>query len=209
MNRLMLLGAVLAASLSSPTHALTIDLTDSHVVLTPNPSAPTVTTPIVTQETAGGATFVLTNILAGGANGLTFGPSGDPGLNIGGASLTTTIFSIATDTDVTFTAFTGDEFHALLSSPDIEVSIGGSVVSASNVLPASLSTTGFNGGGFGLAAGQTATFTVTNASNLTHGTVTGFEFDLGSSPAPVPLPASLPLLMAGIGAIGLLRRKLG
>ncbi|WP_195822746.1 VPLPA-CTERM sorting domain-containing protein [Roseobacter sp. MH60115] len=49
------------------------------------------------------------------------------------------------------------------------------------------------------------TYTLTN--NALFATIAAFELSSPQSPSVVPLPASLPLLLAGFGAIGLLRRR--
>jgi hypothetical protein len=186
--------------------ASTVDFTDANVVVTPNPSAPTVVTPFATQEVADGVTFIISNIRSGGANGLTFDTTG---LRVGGGGLSTQIFSILTDSDVMINSFSGFETNpGVLTSPQFSFDIGGTFISTGDVLPATPGIIQPGGGSFSLMAGELLTITTINAGPITTGYLTGFDFIAVTTGTPVvPLPAGLPLLLAGLGGLAIMRRR--
>jgi hypothetical protein len=63
----------------------------------------------------------------------------------------------------------------------------------------------FVGGPLSLLANTLYTFTVTNSGLSTQGYLMSIDFT--SSTSTVPLPAGLPLLMGGLGVLGLVGRK--
>ena len=62
---------------------------------------------------------------------------------------------------------------------------------------------GFGGDGFDALA---TLFGITGAGSITADTVL-FTIDVAASPAPVPLPAGLPLLLGGLGALTFAKRR--
>ena len=66
-------------------------------------------------------------------------------------------------------------------------------------------TYGFAGGPLSLLAGETYTFNTTNWGSTTVSSI--YSFDFSVAVAPVPLPASLPLLLGGLGLIAAVRRR--
>jgi hypothetical protein len=62
---------------------------------------------------------------------------------------------------------------------------------------------GFGGDGFDALE---ALFGVTGAGSITADTVL-FTIDIAATPAPVPLPAGLPLLVGALGALGFVKRR--
>lgn len=65
-----------------------------------------------------------------------------------------------------------------------------------------------NGVEYTFGAAQTATFTGVSSINFAFGGAAGDEFYLSSLTAtPVPVPAALPLLLAGLGGLGVMARR--
>lgn len=194
-------AVALSASLGTgAVQAASIDFTDGLFVAV---TANSVGAATVIEEVAGGVTFrisVFTNNLAQTVKptsaGLDFGI---PGVGMLG-------FTLTADADVTLTSISGlsdsagagRDFEIEYSAPGYgPFGIGWATVS---------STVGLFGGGFDLAAGEV--FTVDHSpfiGVLTQGNISAIGFDTIS--APIPLPAGLPLILAGLGALGLLHKR--
>lgn len=115
---------------------------------------------------------------------------------------------LATDVDTStaepkgWVAFTTYDFKLTYQTDRILIEVGGgSPVTSSlqtifDVSAAQAGVTAFEAGRFGFY-------------NYSQGNVTYAGFTEIAAPTAVPLPASLPLLLAGFGALGLARRRLG
>lgn len=139
--------------------------------------------------------------------------SGPFGLTFGGAGGNTSSFTLSASQDVTLNAFLG--FAQQFNTGAIFDVTGSGVASTGNAFSTSgfLSTgtpvsDSFAGGPLSLTGGETYTFTTTNAGVLTQSHLTGLDFTAATTnPAPVPLPAGLPLLLAGLGGLAWMRRR--
>lgn len=208
--------AMSATCFTSAASATTIDFLDG--VFTGSGAVSTGFTQI--QEVADGVTFtfVATQNQSGGARFLT-GSSGliDNGLHLGGGGGSTIEFEFSVSEDVTLTGYssnTGGGFA--LQDPTFDLLDGATILVDDAVLRDPTSTNIFNTSGendvvvtglsVALRAGSTYIFDVDNTGAGTQSFLTALEFDTASPVAPVPLPAGLPLLLAGLGGLSVLRR---
>lgn len=204
-----LLASALALCLAGVSaQAATINFTDNSFSESPTHSF---AGPIVAfSETVAGVTFSF----AGGQfrevgtwlNGTT-NSTAPWALTFGGGGGNTANFTFTVSEDVTLTGFSGlgQQFN---TSPiwDITgtgVSSLGNAFSTVGFMGGTPTAETFVGGPLSLTAGITYTWTTTNNSASTVGHLHSLSFET----AAVPLPATLPLLMLGVGALGLRRRK--
>lgn len=204
-----LLTAIMVASSMGMAQASTIDLTDG----------------IYSNETydfAGPVNFFQENV-----DGVTFsfsagqfraiGPwSGNAivpssrAIAIGGGGGSSTSFTLMASADVSLEAFWG--FGQQYNTNPIFDVTGTGVSSTGNTFgtvgfvgTATPGSNSFVGGPLSLLANTLYTFTVTNSGLSTQGYLMSIDFT--SSTSTVPLPAGLPLLMGGLGVLGLVGRK--
>ena len=133
----------------------------------------------------------------------------DPSLAFGGGGGNTREFTLTVDQDVMLTSFTGSG-QTFITSPVFDVT-GAGVASVGNdfsvegFFPGPVGTESFEGGPLNLLAGETYTFTTTNSGSTTSGRFTAFAFT--TQMAPVPLPATAPLLLAAFAGLAFARRR--
>jgi hypothetical protein len=203
-------AAVAAFFISSGVQAATIDLSDA---VFSNPTYDGTNLPINSfQENSAGVTFTFATAGQFRAIGPWESNASDPGPNyrlvIGGGGGSPASFTLVASQNVALNSFWGlaQQFN---TNPIFTVS-GTGVSSVGNTFstvsfPSDASVMeSFVGAPLNLTAGETYTFTVTNASASTVGWFTALDFTPAA--APVPLPASLPLLAGGLGLFGVVRR---
>lgn len=198
MKTTLLSAAAICVAYAGGANAASIDFTDAFTVVTPSaiPSAP-----LVITEVSEGVTFTISATARGvdrfvqGSNGLNFGIPGN-GMNS---------LSLVANQDVSFTGFTGrDNFATLTGSPSYEALIGGVLASSGNgVTGSALTGYSFNSGPLALSAGQSFLFQPEAFGVLIGGAIASLEFEV----AAVPLPAGLPMMLAGLGLLGLKRKR--
>ena len=195
-----------AAVLATSAQAVTVDLTDGDFTTVTGTIIPG--DPLVFTETAGGVTFTFTalNNLVGVTRFLSgAGDDFSDGIVFGGGGGSSTQFSISSSQDVSVTSYSGRNSRFLVN-PRLSVSAGGSTLVSGRPFTSDADSSYSLPNALGnLLANVDYTLTVTNAGSTTQGFLTGFEFEPVS--AAVPLPASLPLLLAGLGGIAVMRRR--
>jgi len=212
-----LIGALLIAASSSAT-ASTINLTDNaftsvdFVTFAQGPIGPIAEF----VETVEGVAFTFSARSVNGqfravgtwGNGTT---NANPpfALSFGGSGGNTSVFTLSASQDVTLDAFTGFA-QQFLTGAIFDVT-GAGVSSTGNAFSTSAFLSGgtpvsdsFAGGPLSLIGGELYTFTTTNPGASTQSHLTSLEFTV---PAPVPLPAGLPLFLAGMGGLAFMRRR--
>ena len=214
---LRLLVFLLGIGAVGTAQAATVDLTDnsfssvSYVTYVPQGAVGPVN---AFTETVNGVTFQITTTnsfykVGTWGNG-TNHVAGPFALDIGGGGGSAPSFNLSVSADVTLNGFWGHSGPAGLTNPVFDV-FGSGVSSTGNTF----STSGFlgsatpvlnafQGGALSLLAGSAYGFVVTNAGVVTQGFITGLEF---STAAPVPVPPGLPLLLGGLTALALMRRR--
>ena len=102
-----------------------------------------------------------------------------------------------------------DATGTAVTSTDVSVRRNGSAESSGSLTGSSLTELASFNLSLSLAAGDLIDFAVSPGSDNFFGDSTGFEATItqDTSVGVIPLPASLPLLLAGLGAIGLIRRR--
>lgn len=191
------LAAVLAIALTATTAgAATIDLSDG---VFGNPSVDVVT------EQLNGVTysFTSTSNLVGGVRWLLGGSGTIPnGLHVGGGGGSTLAFDLTVSANVLLTGYGTNEAGGFpLGTPTFDMTDGVTTLISNGQINPGVSVSGLN---IALNTGTTYSFTLANTGAAVQGFFTSFEVQ---STAPVPLPAGLPLLVGGIGALAWLRRR--
>ena len=168
------------------------------------------------SDTVAGVNFVITPT-ARGADG--FRQDGRGGLSFGVPGNGMYTISIVADQDLMYNSMTGigHGFNQVGQLP-FDIAVGGTEVSGDNMFaPAphfsvAFETVSFAGGPISVAAGQTFLFGVdfvalAGSPVLASALVRSLDFSTSPGISPIPLPAGLPLLIGGIGALAVLRRK--
>ncbi|WP_299727544.1 VPLPA-CTERM sorting domain-containing protein [uncultured Tateyamaria sp.] len=215
-----LIGAVLIAASSAS--AAVVDLTDNtftsvdYVDFVQGPLGP------IEEfvETVDGVAFTFSAKSVSGqfrnvgtwGNGM-FG-GGPHALSFGGGGGNTATFTLSASADVTLNAFVGfaQQFNtgAIFDVAGAGVSSTGNAFSTAAFLASGTPVAdSFVGGPLSLMAGQVYTFTTTNSGVATQSHLTGLDFTTVQQPPAVPLPAGLPLLLAGLGGLAWMRRRQG
>lgn len=211
------LAAIAALALGGAADAASVNLTDNSFTSVTHlqfPSDPpgSPTGPIISfTETVGGIGFTFStagqfrNVGTWG-NG-TSAASPPWALSFGGGGGNASVFALTVTADVTLDSFSGfaQQFNtgSIFDVTGTGVSSLGNAFSTADFLPGSPVADSFVGGPLSLTAGETYTFTTTNSGAATLAHLTSIEF----TPAVVPLPAALPLLLAGLGGLALMRRR--
>jgi len=193
-------AVAMAAAYAGGAQAATIDFTDPFTAVTPSAS-PAI--PVVISEVAAGVTFTITATARGfdrfvqSANGLNFGVPGNGMRSI----------SVVADQDVAFTGFNArDRFATLAGNPSYQASVDGVLTSIGNaVTGGALTDYSFNSGPIAVAAGEAFLFEPEVFDILIGSNLASLEFDVAI--AAVPLPAGMPMLLAGLGLLGLKRKR--
>lgn len=121
--------------------------------------------------------------------------------------LTTAADDLIAEVSVTINPFMTDLAGTPTNSIDIAYSINGGSAIALNIITVGtpVGTIGAAGVEFALFAGDTVSFFVTGVAGQSGNLVTFVVETM--SPSEVPLPAALPLFMAGIAGLGYARRR--
>lgn len=210
MKNLFLASSAALALLGSSALASTIDLTDGVFSVT---GAPAVTGlgPTGFSETADGVVFTFSNPSSRGTNQFSLGNNG---VAVGGGGVSAFSFDFSVDTDVTLLGYAGFN-QTFLVAPNLTLSEGSTVLDSGVAFSATGSNSSaavneaFSGGAMPLlTAGTIYSVTVNNPGVTTSGFLTAIEFEAVAA-QPIPLPAGLPLLLAGIGGLAWLRRRQG
>lgn len=207
MKKFLVAGLMLVLA-ATGTQAATVNLTDS---ILGNPSADVIT------ETAGGVTFTFTSVnnFVGAPRWLG-GPTFSDGLHVGGGGGSPIEFTLSVSDDVTLTGYgTNQGGGFALNLPTFDILDGGATLLANQLInnPASTNISNLSGQNtvlvtglsLALSAGTDYTFDINNIGAAVQGFITSFEFE--TDVAVVPVPASLPLMLTGIGVFAFLRRK--
>ena len=214
MKKFPILLAAAALATTNAAHALTLDLTDG-VFTTVTPSI-IPGDPVVFSDTAGGVTFTFTatNNLVGVNRFISgLGDNFSNGIVFGGGGGSTISFDFTVDTEIEVTGYRGFDqtfltgVNATLREGATTLDSGVAFNSDGNSAADAALEAFAGGASFLLSAGTVYSVDVNNASPVTQSFLTGIEFDLINSPPAVPLPAGLPLLLAGLGSFAWLRRK--
>ncbi|MFL4469042.1 VPLPA-CTERM sorting domain-containing protein [Tateyamaria armeniaca] len=209
MRKLFVASSAVLALLGSGALASTIDLTDGVFAVTGAPGGPGLG-PTAFTETADGVTFTFSNPISRGTNQFSLGSTG---VAVGGGGVSAFSFDFSVDQDVTLSSYSGYNRGAGLVDPSLSLSLGATVIDSgvafsgtgSNASAAMVEM--FSGGAMPLlTAGVTYSVSVNNPSATTLGFLTAIEFETVAAP-PVPLPAGLPLLLAGLGGFAVMRRR--
>ncbi|MEM6760745.1 MAG: VPLPA-CTERM sorting domain-containing protein [Pseudomonadota bacterium] len=213
MRKVLLAAASAVALTSGGASALTLDFTDG-VFGTSNPAAFGVAGFQTISETAGGVTFSLTatNNLVGTTRWLNSAGSLSNGLQLGGGGGSVVAFDLVVDTDVTLDSYALTDVFGFLGTPDFDILDGATLLSEDNALsPRGASGLSFDNGPIALTAGTTYSFDINNTGSAVQTFLASIDFSLTEPPRPtpgaVPLPAGLPLLLAGLGAFAWMRRR--
>lgn len=214
-----LLAATSVAAFATGGHAATVNLSDNsfdRVVFTSFVQGPL--GPIQEfDEVVDGVTFTFSTAgqfrtVGTWGNG-TSNASGPFALQFGGGGGNTSSFVLSVSSDVTLDSFTGHGSPNGNISSIFDVS-GTGVSSVANTFSTkgflgteTPVTASFVGGPLSLTAGQSYLFNTTNNSANTSAFFTAFDFSTASTVEPVPLPAGLPMLLAGLGVFGWMRRR--
>lgn len=143
------------------------------------------------------------------------------GLQVGGGGGSTTSFSITADADVTLTGYGTNEAGGFsLGFPTFDLSLGAATLLDDQNLRDPASTNIFNTAGendivvsglsLDLDVGETFIIDINGIGAGVQSFFTSFEFEAQSTGGPidpVPVPAGLPLMLAGLGALAWMRRK--
>ena len=204
--RLLATTAIITASTSA--YAATIDLTDGVFSVTGAPGG-TGLGPTAFTETAAGVTFTFQNPSSRGTNQFSIGANG---LNFGGGGVSAFSFEFTVDTAIELTGYFGFDQAGLIAanatlSEDGTVLDNGFAFNSDGSSAADAIRRGFGGQSFNLSPTATYSVLVNNDSVTTSSFLTGIEFNVPNQPAPVPLPAGLPLMLAGLGAFAWMRRR--
>ena len=211
MTKLAFAGATLAVMTTfavGNATASTLDFTTAPYASTFGPN--------VATDTVDGVNFTIT-ATARGVNGFrqAFG-GGGLGFGVPGNGMYT--ISITADQDLTFNNMYG-RGHVFsqqsASQLSFNIDVDGASQSVGNMFSSNaLETVGFVDGPISVLSGQSFFFAIdysvfAGSSALASAAVRAFDFTVSTTPppSPVPLPAGFPLLMAGLGAFGLLRKK--
>lgn len=170
--------------------------------------------PNVTTDSVDGVNFVIT-ATARGSDG--FRQSAGNGLNFGVPGNGMYTLAITADQDLTFNSMYGHG-HAFPTHADqlsFNITVDGAYQSFGNMFTlTTLETVSFANGPIAVSSGQSFFFetdySVLVGSSIYASALMGsFDFTVATTtpPSPVPLPAGFPLLMAGLGAFGFLRKK--
>ncbi len=204
MKTLYVYAAVAALCCGISAQAATLDLTnrnfDSEVTRT-------------FTESGIDFTFTATDNFVGGPRLL----GGDNGIQVGGGGGSSIEFSLAVSDDVTLTGYGTNEATGFsLASPIFDLLDGATVLLNDALINNPASTNIFNSSGenvvdvsglsIALNAGTTYTFDINNIGAAVQGFITSLDFEVADA-APIPVPAGLPMLAAGIGVFAWMRRK--
>ena len=198
--------AIMVAATGSAS-AATIDLTDGVFVGDNASSQPGFS--LVATESAAGVNFAIEalNNLVGydrlyiSANGITVGGGGGSNTQLG----------LTVDTDVELTGYGTNSNAFFLNPGTFDIVDGATTVSSGNSFAFSSTLNSFASGPLTLSAGTEYVLNFTTGAAV-QGWLTSFEFNVidpgpGNQAPAVPLPAGLPLLLAGLGAFAVVRRS--
>jgi PEP-CTERM motif len=196
----------LAVGLASGAAAATLDFATPTYASTFGPN--------VATDSVAGVNFTIT-ATARGVNG--FRQSFDSsGLSFGVPGNGMYSISIVADQNLVFNSMYG-KGHGFTPSPGqlpFDLTVAGGLVSSSLMFATNvLETVNFASGPVSVASGQAFKLDVdfgslVGSSIFASALIKSLDFDLvGNSPSPVPLPAGLSLLLAGLGAFGFVGRK--
>ncbi|MDQ2090931.1 VPLPA-CTERM sorting domain-containing protein [Marimonas arenosa] len=193
--------AFMTAGLVTGASASTIDFTTSTYASTFGPN--------VVTDTVDGVNFTIV-ATARGANGFRQGGGGGLKFGVPGNGMYT--ISIVADQNLTFNSMygAGHTLTQYAGQLPFDLSVDGSLAGDDLMFTnSSLQTVSF--GGINVDAGEAFLFAVdfgslTGSSIYASALVKSFDFSINGM-APVPLPASLPLLLGGLGLIGFVRRR--
>lgn len=169
--------------------------------------------PNVTNDTVDGVNFEVT-ATARGVDGFRQALTGGLGFGVPGNGMYT--ISITADQDLTFNSMYGHGhvFDIYASQLSFNIDVDGSSQSVGNMFASSaFETVDFDNGPIAVSSGQAFYFAIdysvfVGSSIYASAAVRSFDFTVTSTPpSPVPLPAGFPLLIAGLGAFGFLRKK--
>lgn len=214
--RSLLLATIASLSASAAATAATVDLSDNSFDQVEYQFffSSGFTGPIVGfDEVADGVTFSFATSgqfrqVGTWGNG-TSNTSGPFALQFGGSGGNPAVFSLSVSHDITLDSFTGlaqlGNTNPLFDVSGTGVSSAGNTFSTVGSLTSTTPTDhNFVSGPLSLTAGATYLFSTTNSAGFA---TTGFFTSLNFTAAAVPLPAGLPLMLAGLGAFGFMRRR--
>lgn len=155
-------------------------------------------------EVSDGVTFTIlsTNNLVGGNRILGSGGTMSNGLHVGGGGGSTLQFTISADMDVNLQSYGLSSGGFFLGTPTLDV-----LTSTGNALTPQGATVNFAGGPIALSAGTAVTFDVQNTGAAVQSFIGSFDFEKATTAPVVPLPAGMPLMLAGLAAFAWVRRK--
>ncbi|MEM6372073.1 MAG: VPLPA-CTERM sorting domain-containing protein [Pseudomonadota bacterium] len=209
------LSAFLSLTVPFAATAATVDFTDGVFTPVTTIDVGSNTLPIVISEESEGVTFTITPTARGfdrtivDSNGFDFGVPGNGMFSI----------SIVASEDVKITSITGVSASVLSSgtgSPTggvpFAVDYSAPGYGPFNIGFATVeSTVGLFGGGVELTAGEAFLIDHSDFSGINNqGTISAIGFEklvITPPPNPIPLPAGLPLLLAGLGGFAVMRRR--